>query len=273
MGKSKPGLFTPVTGRVGGLVYFYRDGKQVQRILVKPRNPRSAAQVANRLKFALAGRLSGVVPAEALEGMPGANKVQRRGRFAKEVMRAAVVEGGTASIGYEDVVFSEGSLALLNSHGATAVESSYSIRKLDITTTWRHELPAGYGERFVVVLVNAGTSQYDYVETGLLEMPSEGGSTTRRVEFFVGDHISTYQALVYVYPFAYDGSVRGDMSVSYLGTTGTGVSVDLETGEVVSGGLVYGRSVFMKRISLTPPAQQSVPAVLTEEPAETRKRR
>lgn len=261
MGKSKPGLFTPVSGKIGGVVYYYRNGKQRQRILVTPSNPKSASQTATRLKFALSGRINGIVPAEALEGMSGENKIRRRSAFTSNLILNSTVVGSRASIDFNNVVFSEGSLGVLNGHTVAAAASLTTRRSLTVTVnhgTSEPELPDGYGERYVVLCVNTETSQFDYCETGLLNMPeSVGGSATTTVSVRIGDKVGEYLGLVYVVPFmarAECGSTSSSR-YSYIGTEDGTLVVDMVTGETVGRPEVFGLSQYINSVTLLPPTQ------------------
>lgn len=256
MGKSKPGLFTPVTGKVGGVVYYYRNGRQVQRILVRPSNPQSKRQVDTRLKFSLAGKLSSIVPWEALEGLPG-SKTERRGLFNRNIMINSTVTEGSAGIPYGDIVFSDGVTPVFCNHYAVVSGSSLEsvVRSVTITSSLSSgtTLPEGYGERYVVLFLNTGTSQFDYATTGYLNLPtgSEGGqSATTAAGVRVGDKSASYVALVYVCPFIAEG-VDGNFAVSYIGTEDGTVVVDKLGGEVL-GRLVYGRSLFIGSYDIVP---------------------
>lgn len=259
MGKSV-GFIGPISGKIGTIVFYYRDGKQNQRVYVpNPNNPKSAAQQATRLKLSLAGKLSSIVPAEALEGMPGGSRTQRRSRFLKDVIGMASVSDGKAMIAEEDILFSEGALGVLPGHSVAAGTSAVGRRSVNITT---HMLsgtvvPEGYGERYVVLMLNGITSQFDYAETGVIDIPEAGASTTTLVNVRVGDQTSPYTALVYVYPYESPGAGGGRFRVSDLGTGDGTVFVDSETGELVSSGLVYGRSILVGRVDIQPPQTMS----------------
>lgn len=264
MGKSKPGLFTPVTGKVGGVVYYYRNGKQTQRLLVTPSNPKTTAQQATRLKMAFAGRLSRVVPAAALEGF-GGSRTDRRSFFNSNLLINSVVSENRCSIAFNDVVFSSGSLGVQNGHSVSAGSSLSTRRSLTIQvlhTATEPPLQEGYGERYVVLCVNAATSQFDYCETGLLNMPA-GSATTADTTVYIriGDKVSDYLALVYVVPFLAVGDDGSDRSVrySYIGAEDGTLVLDALTGESLGSPEVFGMSQYITYVTLQPPhASQSV---------------
>ena len=262
MGKSV-GLIGDISGKVGNVVFYTRNGVQVARVYVRnPNNPKSAAQNTQRLKMALAGRLSAIVPFDALEGMDGVGKSGRRSRFLKNVLLNSSVSGGVASITDSDVIFSEGSYSSVSQHSLSAGGSTAAKRTLNISTSIpaQTEVPEGYGERYVVLFMNEATSQFDYAITGLINLPEPGSSALTYATARVADLTSTYTAIAYVYPFA-SGLLSGaGFRSSYLGVSEGGLVVDQETGEVVSSGVVYGRSVFIGRVSIPVPAQSVSPS-------------
>ena len=99
-------------GRVGGLVYKVVDGKQIITPYTGATyNPRTEAQMQQRAKFALAGMISKIVPAEALVGMSDQRSRRRPLFFSNIVRHATTVTSGngiTASIAANDLVFSTG---------------------------------------------------------------------------------------------------------------------------------------------------------------------
>lgn len=265
MGKTV-GLIGATSGKVGNVVYFVRNGQQLMRVYVpKPANPKSTAQSVQRLKFALAGKLSSVVPREALEGF-GGSRTERRGKFIREVVHGATVLNGIASVRDEDIVFSEGTLATNMLHSLTPVSGASRIYKgVTIQTTWPDSVPdmeGGYEERYVVLFLNNTTSVFDYGLTGVLNVPTTaGGSRETQVTLRVGDGSVAYTAIVYVYPFMrVTGSVGGGMRVSSLGTGDGTVVVDELTGEVLPSGFVYGRSLCVGRVVIPAPVAATVSA-------------
>ena len=256
MGKTV-GLIGAVRGKVGNVVYYVRNGVQTMRVYnPKPANPKTEGQNAARLKMVLAGRLSKIVPDAAIEGF-GGSRQDRRSAFNSNVLTGAVVSGGRASIAYGDVVFSRGSLGVLNGHTVTAGAST-AIQRQVVVNVVNHanegELPEGYGERYVVLCMNAATSQFDYCETGLLAMPAAGATATTNVYVRTGDNGSEYVGLVYVVPFvasAGRGGVRD--RYSYVGTEDGTLVVDVLTGETLGAPEVFGMSQFIRAVTLPEP--------------------
>lgn len=254
------GLTGGVTGKVGNWVFYYRNGQYVARQYVPhPSNPKTAGQNVQRLKMVLAGKLTKIVPDAALEGFMG-TKGERRSAFNSNVLLNSSVENGQASIMYQAVVFSEGTLGVQNGHTAAAGSSSVNQRALTITTSHgqaEDPLPEGYGERYVVLCMNAETSVFDYGVTGLLTMPAAGEtSASTSVVVRIGDKVGEYIALIYVVPFiAVSGSGGGVTRFSYLGTADGTIVVDELTGESLGRPEMFGQSVFIRSLSLPAPQQ------------------
>lgn len=256
------GLVGPISGKIGTMVWYYRNGKQHQRAYIsKPNNPKSAAQQSQRVKMALAGQLSKIVFYDAIEGFDG-SKTERRSRFLSSVMLGTTVEGGRASIGFGDLVFSEGNQPLLTGHHVDPTPTTTNAtRKITISTGYSAgvQIPEGYGERYVALFLNSGTSQFDYAVTGLLRMPTTAGqAVTTTVELAVGDQQAAYVVAVYAYPFvakADGGTGRG--RYSFLGTDEGTIVVDEETGETLGRPELFGGSQFIGSVEAVPPTQSS----------------
>ena len=252
------GVVGGITGKVGGMVFYYRNGKYVAReYIASPSNPKSSRQVEQRLKLALAGRLSKVVPYEALEGF-GGSRPDRRSRFLSGVMAGASVSGGSALIDDGLLSFSDGALPLLCSHTVRADSSTAYTRSLDIVSSLVEgvEYPSGYGERYVVLFLDGYGSQYDYCLTGLLNAPTVVGTpVVTNVLLKVAEGSGAYSALVYVYPFAVSDELRGGrFRVSFLGSGDGTVLVDLDTGEEFGRPDVFGKSQFIANVALDAPS-------------------
>ena len=265
-----------MSGKVGNVVYYTRNGEQLMRVYVKkPSDPKSQAQTNQRLKVVLAGRLSKIVPYEAIEGFVGPKSV-RRSSFLRNVTLGASVAQQVASIAFGDIVFSEGSLPVVMGHSVSAGSGQTAAqRSVTIQTGYSAQdtVPTGYGERYVVLWLNQATSQFDYAVTGLMTLPESSGATVNTVvSCRVGDLTATYTAVVYVYPFLAraEGST-GSGRYSFIGVEDGTVVVDLVTGESLGRPEVFGGSVFVRSLEVAPPAQakEETPE---ETPEETRKR-
>lgn len=101
MGKSTNGL-GQFSGKVGALVFAVSNGEQIVR-QYQPivTNPRSDAQLQQRAKMVLAGKVSSVFPTSLLYTLSGNNR-KRRGALISTIVKSASVaksgDGYTAAI-------------------------------------------------------------------------------------------------------------------------------------------------------------------------------
>ena len=123
MGKTDFNGLSQWTGRIGGLVFKVVNGQQVitpyKKVVF---NPRTEAQMSNRAKFALAGKINKIVPKEVLVGMSSERR-NRRLLFSRNIIRHAnvsVANGSvTATLDANDLVFSQGVAAPVIVSGMT----------------------------------------------------------------------------------------------------------------------------------------------------------
>ena len=52
----KDGKFGKLSGKIGPVIIYERNGKQVVRANTKPRDPKTPSQLAHRMKFSLANK-------------------------------------------------------------------------------------------------------------------------------------------------------------------------------------------------------------------------
>lgn len=253
---STNGIIGGITGKLGNAVFYYRNGKYVAReYIAKPSNPKSLAQSVQRLKMALAGRLTKIVPDAAVEGF-GGSKTDRRSAFNQNVLLNTTVADGTASIPFGSVLFSEGTLGVHNGHSVSAGTTTVQSRSLRIATAAGTEVPLTYGERYVALALNKSTSVFDYAETGLLTQPSGSETTQTSVFFRIFNRDTDYIGLVYVVPFVLSTEVMpGSGRYSWIGTDEGTIVVDELTGETLGRPGLFGQSVFVGSIELPAPAQ------------------
>lgn len=255
---STNGIIGGITGKLGNAVFFYRNGKYVAREYIsKPSNPKSTAQQVQRLKMALTGRLTKIIPDGAIEGFNG-SKTDRRSLFNQNVLWNTAVSGGSASIAFQNVLFSEGTLGVLNGHSLSLGTTTSQSRSLRIATAPGPNVPSTYGERYVVLALNTETSVFDYAETGLLQQPTGSEAVNTNVIFRIFNTTTEYLGLVYVVPFEMEmTNARGSGRYSYLGTEEGTIVVDEITGETLGRPGVFGQSVFIGSIVMPVPSQQT----------------
>lgn len=115
MGKIE-GIFQ-FTGKIGQVVGMKgKDGQNYSRVMLKPANPKTAAQTDQRVKMSLAGQMSKLVPQALLVGMAN-DKRMRRSNFTGNIARNAVVttvnDQRAAKIDPALVLFSDGAAAAI----------------------------------------------------------------------------------------------------------------------------------------------------------------
>lgn len=160
-------------GRIGGIVYKVLGGKQIAMPYSgASRNPRTTAQMAHRSKFALAGRISKIVPGEILVGMD-VQRSRRRTQFFSNIVRHATANvtstGITASIDAADLVFSQGASAPVTVSNVTANGGTVSATVGNVSETV---------DAVMVIAVVYDTSLGIYTHSAYSVMPSDSTSVT-----------------------------------------------------------------------------------------------
>lgn len=244
------GLNGVLRGRQGNNVFTVQNGTQVVKAYQPVvANPRTNAQMNQRVKFSLAGKMSGATPSLAISGMSGGNARAKRSRFVGKIVKAATVSGSgsslVASIDYNKVLYSEGSLARYSTvPNVTAAFSGSSINSfVDVSfpaMAVGAVVPEGYGEVGIAALYDAATSTLDEVQAFVR---SRTEATTLR--FRQGDRRDCF-VVAYVAPFNMT-SRNGSVSSSNLSGDSSAVSVTGSSSEMLSGA-VWGVSNFINVI-------------------------
>ncbi|MCR5445777.1 MAG: hypothetical protein K6E96_08920 [Bacteroidales bacterium] len=122
------------TGRTGNVVGVTGpNGDIYLRVHKKHINDKnSAEQIATRVKFALAGSLSKLIPSDLIYGMSGNGRRGRRQRWQKLLMKkmtTTAVDGTvTATLAPSDLIFSEGAYCAGTSvSGVTVADGKVSM--------------------------------------------------------------------------------------------------------------------------------------------------
>lgn len=234
MAKTPNGL-GQFSGKVGGVVFAVRNGQQVVR-QYQPvvQNPKSAAQMAQRAKGNLVGRLSAVTPAEAILGL-GANNAERRSRFLGLHLKAAKValsEGAfVASIPFADLVFSEGSAPLLLRSMSASISTTTVTARFVRENFVSQDEWSRLGVRFVVVGLNSVTSSYDFVQWVDFNLPANVPGVSEGVSASIGLHLTAaqleaYSLAGYFCSYLLDGTAGSSLS-SFLGAEDDNVVANL----------------------------------------------
>lgn len=149
------GVIGAVRGKVGTMVFTKGEngvsyGKAYQPNVANPRTP---AQLAQRAKANLAGRISKAATSTMLAAL-GGSKRWNRSEFNSEILKAAVVTSSNgeyiASVAPDAVVFSKGAETLHASGSPFVVNENKITYQLTIQD---ESLGGKYGERLVIGVI------------------------------------------------------------------------------------------------------------------------
>lgn len=167
------GLNGILRGKQGNNVFSVQGGTQVVKAYQPVvSNPRTIAQREQRVKFALAGKISSIVPTNALVGMASPNARGRRAAFVSQIARYATISGSLpdlrASIAYDNIVFAQGALSVYssvptvtNDWGGTDPRSVLRVSVSQMSLVNANSTPAGYGEIAIACLFDAASGNLD----------------------------------------------------------------------------------------------------------------
>lgn len=189
-----------IAGKAGSMVFSKGpDGSTIMRAY-QPQvaNPRSDAQMTQRAKVVLSGKLSKIVPAGAIGGLMQGTTLKNRSRFTRQVLEMASVttSGGvkTASVQPEDIVFSEGIVPMAATVGTVTLTATTATVALSNVNA-----DGANGVRLIAIVLNPNRSEaYEacaFTDTVLLE-------STTSVVINLPVTLQTGQSvLVYACPF------------------------------------------------------------------------
>lgn len=173
MAKSR-NIIGTIAGKAGSMVFSKGpDGSTIMRAY-QPQvaNPRSDAQMNQRAKVVLTGKLSKIIPAGAISGLMQGTKLKNRSRFTKQLLKLASVTTSdgvkTASVPPQDIIFSEGIVPMTATVGTVTLTATTATVAL---SNVNHN--GANGLRLVAVVLNPDRSNaYEactFVDTLLLE--------------------------------------------------------------------------------------------------------
>ena len=248
------GLNGALRGRQGNNVFSVQNGTQVVKAYQPVvSNPRTPSQRAQRAKFALAGKMSGITPNDAIVGLSGGSPRSRRAAFVRSLTLAASVtaQGNdlVAIVPYADVVYSVGSLALysvpvnitaswFNSDGNSRVVVQIPAMNFNLGTG---SLPQGYGELAIAALYDSATSQLDEVQV------KERSGVSMNISFRQGVRRDCRIA-VYFVPFTTAVTAAGQRA-GMLADTETAVNLTSTIAQRLSGAN-FGASVLQSVVGV-----------------------
>ena len=211
-----------IRGKAGNFVFAKgEDGSTIVRAY-QPQvtNPNTDAQILQRAKLNLAGRLSKITPKGVIIGMNGATNRKRRSRYNALIVKNCLTQldgtEGTARITAPRLILSEGKafnygLQVSITEGRTSVDG---VNRIVVNRTIATEAIGHYAERIVAVVCRPENEMYKMMTykdvvyntaaTGVGEIPVG--------ELEEGDIVN-----VYVIPMDMDNAVAG---VDYQGVIG-----------------------------------------------------
>ena len=123
-------IFGKGTGKVGGLVFANVSGEQVIREYNgNVSNPNTEAQVGQRAKFKLASQLAAAMSSEI--AIPKKGMTSARNLFVKKNIGSITVSDETASVDYEKLQLTEGSIRLPELQGGTTSSTEMQVSLLE----------------------------------------------------------------------------------------------------------------------------------------------
>lgn len=216
------GMVGTLRGKAGNFVYAKgEDGSTIVRAY-QPQvtNPNTDAQILQRAKLNLAGRLSKITPKSVIIGMNGATNRQRRSRYNALIALSAVatVNGGkgSASITEEQLKFAEG-LAMMLGYGTEITEGKTTVTGINNINVARNcfvEAQGHYAEKIIAVVVDASGAMYKRITSADIAF---NDATTAMARIPVGELAVGDKVNVYAVPVNMDEAVAG---VDYQGLNG-----------------------------------------------------
>lgn len=218
MAKSPNGL-GKFSGKLGGNVFAVRNGQQIVREynpIVS--NPKSPAQLLQRAKGNLVGRISSFTPRTAIVGL-GNNNPARRSRFLKLLLRAAdaTFANGvyTAKVPDDAVVFSEGTtpISVVNPV-LTAAMNNITVQLSGLSgSSMSPEVYAASATRLVAMIYDYETRNIVEVVSIMANKPAQGSPLASTI------HVATsqsYTALIYAIPMSTSDGTEAAISTSMV---------------------------------------------------------
>ena len=249
------GLNGVLRGRQGNNVFAVQNGTQVVKAYQPVvSNPRSQAQQIQRVKMALAGKLSSCAPAAALVGLPRPSNRDRRANFVSRIVLAstAVFDLTTppgvyrATVAFRDIVFGTGSLAKYSTAvNPTAAWGEGALLNASLPAmVLGTDAPNGYGELVICGL-------FDPLNNPLDEMQVSTRSTSNAVNFSFRENSRVNCVVAFwVVPFVANTAYAGMRSNFLAPNDAQGVEL---TSSPVSLSVAeeYGKSFFIGSVAIT----------------------
>lgn len=246
-------LLGSARGRVGGLVFSKGDGGEnyVRSYQPMVNNPKTTAQKSQRAKMNLVGRMSGVTPAVVIAGLQGENNRQRRSRFSSMLLKATVVDITNpsqivAKVEPEDIVFSEGSCAVMSS--ITTPVAVTADRVTLALTLANSEVAGAYGEKIIVAVIDpSAKGGYSMVYSS--DVIFDNTSAKQVVIDAAPSIVEESMVCVYRIPFLLTDDGRAAISTSTIYNDGSDILAQFLSGSAAV--RVWGRSILSATVVFT----------------------
>ena len=263
------GLNGVLRGRQGNNVFSVQNGTQIVKAYQPAvSNPRTFLQSVQRSKFALAGKMSAIVPSGAIIGLARGNKRDRRARFVRLLSKAATTLSTpsgqgvviTPKIDYSNIRFSEGSLVRYSIMARPTIAWNGNSGYFSLSVTCNGfsvnqpaaNAPAGYGELCICCLFDATTGHLDACQYAILEQAATV------FEFRTVQKMDCY-VVVYVAPYAPIDGVSSFGAEGYLGGDASAVSLEMIS-ETFLSGMRWGDSTLLWTLAVTAAQTQTSPS-------------
>lgn len=166
------GFVGTIRGKVGNVVFSKGEKGITYGRAYQPQvmNPKSAAQLEQRARMNLVGRMSQVTPKELLVGLGLSTNRQRRSAFTSHLLSVATVDVSStavvAKVAPEDVVFSRGAVTPSASVTTPVVITATSVT---MGLTPSSEAVGHYGERVIVAVIDPSSKGgYSYLASDVV---------------------------------------------------------------------------------------------------------
>lgn len=239
MGKSV-NIIGTIRGKVGSVVFSKGPKGETLMRSYQPQvyNPRTMPQLAQRAKVTMAGKLSKLIPVEALSGLGMGSRLANRSEFNSNCLRKAVAvwQGGqyTASVLPGQLEFSKGVASL----DATLGNVSVATNKVTVALS-NVNADGNHGVRLIAVVMQ-NTQGDAYKTAAYADIIFAEGQTSADVNLPVtlanGDIV-----LLYACPMELDTTRRRPDAVGVWFET----SINGQLTENTSAFVIFGQSLFV----------------------------
>lgn len=242
MGKSV-NIIGTIRGKVGSVVFSKGPNGETVMRSYQPQvyNPRTMPQLAQRAKVNMVGKLSKLIPIEALSGLGMGSRLNNRSEFNSNCLRKAVAiwQGGqyTASVLPGQLVFSKGTAVL----GATLGTITITSNKVSVALS-NVNGDGNHGVRLIAVVMQ--NVQGDAYKTAayadiIFDENQAVAEVNLPVTLVSGDVV-----LLYACPMELDATRRRPDAIGVWFDT----SINGQLEENTSAFVVFGQSVYVSMV-------------------------